>query len=190
MTVSLRVPDNQEPVFFVWDLPDFTTKLCSKFPIGSKELQTLLEVSQHLHAVVYDIYRRNVQNILKQYANYETPLNCIVFSISNRPNLSLNSIGDISHIQQFMIQQVKALGIPCPNKHLGLEDIPRLNQALEDRNLQKIWRPISQVLAAVEGKPAVNAPAQVIRHWMNENKNHLQGIALLTLSRMNLTTIP
>ncbi len=139
MTVRLRVPDNKEPVFFVWDLPDFTTKICSKFPIGSKELQTLLEVSQHLHAVVYDIYRKNVQDILKQYANYETPLNRIVLSISTRPNLSLNSVGDISHTQQFMILQVKALGIPCPNKHLGLEDIPRLNQALEDRNLQKIW---------------------------------------------------
>ncbi len=190
MTVRLRVPDNQEPVFFVPHLPEISTEICCKYPINSKDLQNLMRVSRGLYSIVYHIYKNNVVAILKQYANYDTPLNRIVFSISTQPNLSLISMGTLIHTQQSMIQQVKALGIPCSNKHLGLEDIPRLDQALEDLNLTKIWGPIRQALGAVGEKPAVDAPAQVIRQWMNENKNHLQNIIRLDLSTKNLTTIP
>ena len=187
MTIRLRDSTNKEPDFFVWDLPDFTTKICSQFPIGSKELQTLLRVSQHLRTIVYGIYEKNIKDILKRYANYHTPLNRI---ISTQPNFYPLTIETICKIQQSIIQQIKALGIPCPNKHLGLEDIPRLNQAIEDLNLRKIWVRINRALAAVEGKPAVNASVQEIRLWMNENKNHLQNIIRLDLSGKALTTIP
>ncbi len=192
MTTRLRAPINQKPVFFAQRQQDIiSTEICSRYPINSKDLQNLLRVSRRFNNTVYHIFKNNVLTILNQCANYNTPLNCIVFSISTQPNISLNSIGDISHTQQSMIKQVKALGIPCPNKHLVLEDIPRLDQALEDLNLQKIWGPISlQFLSAVGKTPTLNAPAQVIRHWMNKNKNHLQDIDKLDLSDLNLTTIP
>ncbi len=189
MTIRLRDPSNQEPVFFV--VPEVSTAICCRCPIGSNELQALLRVSKQLYAIVYRIYTKNVQEILKRYANDHTPLNRIVFRISTQPNfnppISFETIGEI---QQFLIQQIKILGIPCPNKHLVLEDIPRFNQALEDLNLQKIWGPIRQALGAVGEKPAENASAQEIRLWMDANKNHLQGIVRLDLSGKALTTIP
>ncbi len=190
MTIRLRDPSNQEPVFFELSPLDLSIEIFSIYPINSKELKNLMSVSRYLCDTVYHIFKNNVLTILNQCANYDTPLNRLVLIISTQPNLSLNSIGDISHTQQSMIEQVKALGIPCPNKHLVLEDIPRLDQALEDLNLQKIWGPISQVLAAVEEKPAENASAQEIRLWMNKNKNHLQDITHLNLSEKALTTIP
>ena len=186
MAIRLRDPINQEPVFFVSDMPEISTEICCKYPIGSKELQTLLRVSQHLCTIVYDIYEKNMKDILQQYSNYHTPLNRI---ISTQPNNPLISFETICEIQQSIIQQIKNMGVPCPNKHLGLEDIPRFNQTIEDLNLQKIWDPIRRALA-VEEKPAENASAQEIRLWMTENKNHLQNIAQLDLSGKALTTIP
>ena len=186
MAIRLRDPINQEPVFFVSDMPEISTEICCRCPIGSKELQTLLRVSQHLCTIVYDIYEKNMKDILKRYANNDTPLNRI---ISTQPNNPLISFETICEIQQSIIQQIKNMGVTCPNKHLGLEDIPRFNQEIEDLNLQKIWGPIRQGIA-VEEEPAENASAQEIRLWMNENKNHLQNIVRLDLSRKALTTIP
>ncbi len=194
MTIRLRDTSNQEPVFFKLRLPDLpldlSIKIFSIYPINSKELNNLMSASIYLYNTVYQIFKNNVLTILNQCANYNTPLNRLVLIISTQPNFSLNSIGDISHTQQSMIEQVKALEIPCPNKHLVLEDIPRLDQALEDLNLHKIWGRISRALGAMGGKPAENASAQEIRLWMNENKNHLQEIIRLDLSGMDLTTIP
>ena len=136
--------------------------------------------------IVYEIYTKNMRDILQHYANYHTPLNRIISTQPNNPPISFETI---CKIQQSIIQQIKNLGIPCPNKHLGLEDIPRFNQAIEDLNLQKIWGPISQILD-IEGKPAENASAQEIRLWMNENKYHLQDIVWLDLSGKTLTSIP
>src|SRR5579872_4234912 len=122
MTISLRDSTNQEPIFFVPHLPDISTAICCRYPIGSNELQDLLRVSKHLREIVYYIYTKNMQDILKQYANYDTPLNRIVFIIKIQPNLSLISFETIYKIQQSIIQQINALGVPCPNKQLVLED--------------------------------------------------------------------
>ena len=184
--ILLRDPLNQKTVFFVPHLPEISTAVCCRCPIGSNELQTLLRVSQQLRTIVYEIYRKNVRDILERYANYHTPLNHIISTQPNNPPFSFETICEI---QQSIIQQIKNMGVPCPNKHLGLEDITRFNQAIEDLNLQKIWDPIRRALA-VEGKPAGNASAQEIRLWMNENKNHLRNIVRLNLSEKALTTIP
>jgi Leucine-rich repeat (LRR) protein len=93
---------------------------------------------------------------------------------------------------------LRSLGVPESRRNaiLSLAEIGQSNERIEDENLGRIWsvihREVTVAHPALQGVPAVNAPARDIRNWMRAEVNQpvLQGIRALDLGGLQLTCVP